>query len=76
MTDTGYIGLVPSSTEVGDEVHVLGGVTVPFVLRATAETQKYTLIGDSYIHGIMDGEFVAGKDGVEDLGKWGLVLLV
>ncbi len=56
VTEHGYMGLVPTCTQVGDEVFLLGGVTVPFVLRHRQEERKYVLVGDSYIHGVMEGE--------------------
>ncbi|KAH0536097.1 hypothetical protein FGG08_007002 [Glutinoglossum americanum] len=57
VTDKGYIGLVPECTELGDGVYILGGVSVPFVLRHR-EKVNFTLVGDAYIHGVMDGEAV------------------
>jgi hypothetical protein len=81
VTNTGFMSLVPSCTEIGDEIYILSGVTVPFILRAcgeglTAKAQKFQLIGDSYVHGVMDGELVIEKDGVQDWGSWSAVILV
>ncbi|KAJ3454065.1 hypothetical protein MRS44_018697 [Fusarium solani] len=59
VTEDGYIGLVPACSEVGDQVSILGGVTVPFVLRRKEE-RKYVLVGDSYIQGVMEGEVAEG----------------
>jgi hypothetical protein len=58
VTEQGYVGLVPTSSQIGDEVYLLGGVTVPFVLRQK-NGMKFVLIGDSYIHGVMEGEVAA-----------------
>lgn len=55
ITEQGYLGLVPAYSQVGDEVYLLGGVTVPFVLRQK-DGIKFVLVGDSYIHGVMEGE--------------------
>jgi hypothetical protein len=55
VTAQGYFGLVPACSQIGDEVYLLGGVTVPFVLRQLNEI-KFVLVGDSYIHGVMEGE--------------------
>ncbi|KAI0469144.1 HET-domain-containing protein [Xylaria cf. heliscus] len=55
ITDHGYVGLVPDMTRDGDKVCVLKGVNVPFVLREVGE-QQYILVGDAYVHGIMQGE--------------------
>jgi hypothetical protein len=38
----------------GDVIAVLLGGTVPFLLRE--DGHNYRLIGDCYVHGIMDGE--------------------
>jgi len=54
VTEQGYVGLVPAGSQIGDEVYILGGVTVPFVLRQKNE-RKFVLVGDSYIH-VMEGE--------------------
>jgi hypothetical protein len=53
-TNSGYIGLVPGYAQEGDEVCVVSGARVPFVLRA--QGTFYSLIGECYVHGIMDGE--------------------
>jgi hypothetical protein len=39
---------------MGDVVAVLTGGTMPIVLRP--HNGYYTVVGDAYIHGIMDGE--------------------
>lgn len=77
ITTKGYIGLVPWKAQVGDQVVVLFGGYTPFVLRqrhgvaGLSENEEYwQLIGESYIHGFMDGEALKGLDvegsGVED----------
>ena len=60
----------PLSTGVGDDVHVLLGSTVPFVTRLVpaptdmgaepleSSIKTYSLVGECYLHGIMDGEVV------------------
>ncbi|RDW63631.1 hypothetical protein BP6252_11176 [Coleophoma cylindrospora] len=57
VTAHGYIGLVPACSQIGDEIYLLGGVTVPFVLRQKSE-MKFMIVGDSYIHSVMEGEVV------------------
>jgi hypothetical protein len=54
LTQAGYMGL--GKPKVGDEIYVLFGGNVPFVLRPVANTTYFSLIGDCYLHGIMDGE--------------------
>jgi hypothetical protein len=53
----GYFGLAPSNTHIGDLVCVLKGRSVPFVLRQKGGPY-YKFLGDSYVHGIMNGECV------------------
>jgi hypothetical protein len=43
--------------EDGDLVVVVCGVNVPLLLRS-GEKGKYRLVGDAYVHGVMDGESV------------------
>ncbi|KAG9218007.1 hypothetical protein CCMSSC00406_0008784 [Pleurotus cornucopiae] len=66
----GFVSLGPSGMDVGDLVCVLYGARVPFVLRPVkgkgqdSEGRKYTLVGECYCDGIMDGE--ALKMGLEE----------
>ncbi|KAI9154865.1 Heterokaryon incompatibility protein [Paramyrothecium foliicola] len=59
--DPGWIGLVPVDTEVGDEVVLLEGGRVPYILRRAREckdasgTSLYHFVGAAYMHGVMDG---------------------
>ena len=49
-TEKGYLGMGPVSVLPGDEVWVLAGARVPFVLR------RCRLLGQCYVHGLMHGE--------------------
>ncbi|KAI0552265.1 heterokaryon incompatibility protein-domain-containing protein [Xylaria curta] len=53
VTKRGYLGLGPAC-QVGDYVCILRGGEVPFILRPT--NGHFRLVGDAYIHGIMEGE--------------------
>ena len=53
-TEKGYYVLGPSPLEEGDIVCVLFGCKVPFCLRPMGG--RYLLVGECYVHGIMDGE--------------------
>jgi len=55
-----YMGLVPADTREGDVLVVFLGSKVPHVLRK-AEGARYTLIGEAYVHGLMDGEVFVGS---------------
>jgi hypothetical protein len=50
----GFIGLIPELAKVGDLVFVLRGGQDLYILRKAEAA--YSLIGECYIHGIMDGE--------------------
>ena len=55
------LGYEPHS---GDEIWILHGGHVPFILRPyctdSNRAGSYFLAGDCYIHGIMDGEAMEG----------------
>lgn len=71
----GYIGIAPPGTEEGDEVALMFGSLVPFVLREVeapaqgAVTQDSDgaprvwrrVVGHAYVQGIMDGEAAPGR---------------
>jgi hypothetical protein len=54
FTDKGYMGLAPYTAIVGDKVCLLKGAQFPIILRP--EKDDWVLVGESYVHGIMDGE--------------------
>ena len=56
-TDTGYMGLAHRSCQVGDQVYVLMGGDTPFILRPLGGT-FFGFGGESYVHGLMDGEIL------------------
>jgi hypothetical protein len=56
-------GLVPRNARVGDRICILYGCSVPVVLRKHEISDKecyWKLIGDAYVHGVMDGEAIRG----------------
>ncbi|KAE9366588.1 HET-domain-containing protein [Stipitochalara longipes BDJ] len=55
-TRKGYLGIASWKAEVGDTICVLVGGQMPFVLKE--QDGHYIMIGECYIHGIMDGEGV------------------
>ncbi|KAK7978409.1 hypothetical protein PG988_005899 [Apiospora saccharicola] len=58
-TRRGYLGTGPHSVQRGDVVCVFMGAAVPFILRPRGDGDDgYTLVGDAYVHGVMDGELV------------------
>lgn len=66
VTDQGYAGLLPSNTHQGDKICVLPGFPVPFVLRE-GSNECWTLIGDAYINGIMQGEMVGPDSSLQEI---------
>ncbi|KAI1872823.1 uncharacterized protein JN550_003697 [Neoarthrinium moseri] len=66
VTEKGYIGLGGPEVTVGDVVAVFYGGNMPFVLRPLiaqkGRSMQYEYVGQSYIHGIMDGEMLRGDD--------------
>jgi hypothetical protein len=69
----GSMGSAPLQALPGDEVHILIGAKVPFILRRQTagtgllndnnfEFPSYTVIGDGYLHGVMEGEAIEGRN--------------
>ncbi|GIK05334.1 hypothetical protein Aspvir_009441 [Aspergillus viridinutans] len=61
VTANRYLGLGPASMVVGDEVWVLAGSGAAMVLRGAEREHEFRLVGEAYVHGIMNGE-QAGND--------------
>jgi hypothetical protein len=85
ISEKGYFGLVPEETQPGDRICILYGGQTPFILRRVKEVREtlekgsrdlggngaiYQLVGECYIHGIMDGEaysqFKRGEGGAQE----------
>lgn len=74
ITVSGYYGLGPWIMQPEDECWILAGSRVPFVLRRTRDGEgHYRILGEAYLHGTMDSEFV--NDHGPDLA-WQSVVLV
>ena len=64
ISEKRYLGLVPMDTQPGDQICILCGGRVPFIPRETGEQMEidgvdhkcHILLGDSYVHGLMQGE--------------------
>jgi hypothetical protein len=67
------MGRVPPSTEIGDSIRTFTGRRTPYILRQTggqplktgedsraeeSSTFSYILVGECYMHGMMDGEMI------------------
>lgn len=62
LTLNGRIGWVPRAAQTGDIISLMRGSPVPVVIRPSQQGKSYLMIGQCYIHGIMDGEAVTGKE--------------
>ncbi|UJO19918.1 uncharacterized protein CLAFUR5_10435 [Fulvia fulva] len=58
-TRTGYWGAFPRNTRPGDTVVVLFGARKPVLLRK--HRSFHVFVGECYVHGIMGGEVMLGK---------------
>jgi hypothetical protein len=65
ISDEGLFGIAAHNVIEGDSIWIVKGGKLPLVLRkvtanegkrSNGESQVYGLVGDSYIHGIVDGE--------------------
>jgi hypothetical protein len=59
-TGKGYLGLGPAAILTGDIIAVILGLDTPLVLRRSG-VDGYQIVGEAYVHGIMDGEAMKGS---------------
>jgi hypothetical protein len=55
-THGGRIGVAPEECKSGDQIFSLVGGNLPYILRPTAKVPEYRILGETYVHGVMDGE--------------------
>ncbi|OQO03942.1 hypothetical protein B0A48_10584 [Cryoendolithus antarcticus] len=73
VTQSGIVGLVPVSSQKGDQMWFLEGGKMGYVLRPTSgldvrDTRKtFTFVGEAYIHGFMTGEVLAEERTFEEI---------
>jgi len=58
ITVGGKFGLVPAETQLHDSLCLIYGCSVPVVMRRTEKGDRWLLVGECYIHGIMNGELL------------------
>lgn len=63
ITDDYLMGVFPERTQVGDVIVIVLGATKLFVFRPVGNA--HILIGECYVHGIMDGELINIDEGTE-----------
>ena len=61
ISTNGYLALAPYFTLPGDKICILYGCHTPFILRPCTDDASYTLIGDAYVHALMDGEALSPR---------------
>src|SRR6266516_4876460 len=68
VPESGSMGLCPPGAVPGDEVWVVFGSLVPFILQPRKDdggrstTSSYCFISDYYLQGIMDGEAIISEE--------------
>ena len=73
FTHKGFFGIGPGALQAGDWVVVLLGTNAPFIVReadpdardqtmAVPQDVKFKLVGECYVHGLMQGQAVRGND--------------
>jgi hypothetical protein len=65
VTTRGYVGIAPDRARLGDKIALVQGGAVPFILRPAKHqgfVNVHSLIGETYVHGIMYGEALAFTD--------------
>lgn len=72
QSNTGYIGIISTAAQRGDEIFFLPMSSVPFVFRKMNHCGEYKLVGEAYVHGIMYGEL--WREGAQP--EWSPVTLV
>lgn len=65
VTEQGHFACVFQASLVSDEIWILSGCPTPLVLRK--DGQRYSLVGEAYVHGVMHGEAVNEDSKWEDL---------
>ncbi|PMD64854.1 uncharacterized protein K444DRAFT_554213 [Hyaloscypha bicolor E] len=64
ITEKGYAGIAPPGVRRDDIITIFHGGAVPFITRSSKTHGAFQLVGECYVHGMMNGEgirFPAGK---------------
>ncbi|KAK3681680.1 hypothetical protein B0T22DRAFT_472645 [Podospora appendiculata] len=56
VTDGGLLGMAPREARKGDVVCVLLGCSIPLVLREVPGEESFTVVGECFVDGYMNGE--------------------
>lgn len=59
ISKTGYVGLAPWNVDVGDKICIFLGSSTTYLLREVTNMPDFhSLVGESFTHGVMYGEFM------------------
>ncbi|KAH8892579.1 HET-domain-containing protein [Thozetella sp. PMI_491] len=58
-TETGYVGLGPPNTTIGDSLCIFAGGKAPYIIRSGDSGGG--LVGEAYVRGLMNGEGLRGS---------------
>lgn len=61
FTTSFLLGLFPLLAREGDVVVIVHGCHAPFLVRATKRQGYYKLVGECYVHGVMNGECMTAQ---------------
>ncbi|KAK4161240.1 heterokaryon incompatibility protein-domain-containing protein [Cladorrhinum sp. PSN259] len=65
LSSTGYVGICPGTAKAGDTIFIPSGSHCPYIIQRSGmvidDSQTWTLLGEAYVHQIMDGELDLGK---------------
>lgn len=53
----GFMGLAPDIAQEGDKICLILGCCTPLIIRGGGP--NFSLVGESYVHGVMDGELMS-----------------
>lgn len=65
VSQQGYLGVGPMTTLQGDVSAIMFGMNIPLVLRPVGG-DHYQIVGEAYVHGIMDGEVMKDSHAVQE----------
>ncbi|PKS11156.1 hypothetical protein jhhlp_002917 [Lomentospora prolificans] len=63
-TKMGRMGLACADAKIGDSIALLVGCDVPMALRRREDDDGWVVVGECYIHGIMNGEAFDNSDDI------------
>ena len=66
LSEKGYLGVVPKESQISDVILIIEGLSTAWILRPHSGA-TFRLVGNCYIHGIMDGELIRGEKPIVDI---------